>query len=317
MRIVSAADVDRTLTFEGLINALADAFNSDIQAPPRHHHTKHNTHRPDQTLLLMPAWDERYMTTKLVCVSPDNGTRSLPAVMASVIVMDAISGRQIAMIDGARLTLWRTACASALAGRYLARQDARHLLIVGAGALAPFLAKAHCAVRPYERITIWNRNSASAHSVAAALAKEGFATDVADDLNDATAIADTISAATLSTEPLIRGAHVKPGTHIDLVGAFTPLMRESDDECVRKATLFVDTYAGALNEGGDLVQPMQAGLISKADVSAELAMLTNGTHGGRASDDEITLFKSTGASLEDFAAAALMCDCLGLTAVSA
>ncbi|MGB7432168.1 MAG: ornithine cyclodeaminase family protein [Ahrensia sp.] len=312
MRIVSAADVDATLTFPALIDALAGAFCGNIQAPPRHHHTKPNDSASDQTLLLMPAWDERYITTKLVCVTPDNGARALPAVMASVIVMNAETGAQIAMIDGARVTLWRTACASALAARYLARQDAENLLIVGAGALAPFLVKAHCAVRNYKRISIWNRNSANAEAVAKLLADEGINADVSDDLSAATAAADTISSATLSTVPLIKGADLRPGTHLDLVGAFTPLMRETDDACVQRASLFVDTFAGALSEGGDLVQPIKSGLISRDDVRAELSMLTKGDHGGRRAEDEITLFKSTGASLEDFAAAALICDRLGL-----
>lgn len=312
MRIVSAADVDAALTFPALIDALADAFGGDIIAPPRHHHTKANEATPDQTLLLMPAWNGRYITTKLVCVTPDNGSRALPAVMASVIVMNAQTGAQIAMIDGARVTLWRTACASALAARYLARRDAKHLLIVGAGALAPFLAKAHSAVRAYEKITIWNRTAGNAEAVAQALADEGFNTAVSDDLDAATREADTVSAATLSTVPLIRGANLQPGSHIDLVGAFTPLMRETDDACVQRASLFVDTFAGALSEGGDLVQPIKAGLISRDDVRAELAMLTCGAHAGRINDEEITLFKSTGASLEDFAAAALICDSLNL-----
>lgn len=312
MRLISARDVDAILTFPALIDALADAFNGDIHAPPRHHHTKPNTKTPDQTLLLMPAWNGRYITTKLVCVTPDNGTRTMPAVMASVIVMDAKTGAQIALIDGARITLWRTACASALAARYLARKDAAHLLIVGAGALAPFLAKAHSAVRPYKRITIWNRHTDNAHKVAQTLSDDGFNTDVSDDLDAAVQAADTISAATLSTVALIKGAILKPGTHVDLVGAFTPLMRETDDACVQRATLFVDTFAGALSEGGDLVQPINANIINRNDVRAELSMLTKGQHRGRASDDEITLFKSTGASLEDFAAAALICDRLGL-----
>lgn len=312
MRIVSAADVDAALTFPALTDALADAFCGDIKAPPRHHHTKPNKTVPDQTLLLMPAWDARYITTKLVCVTPDNGTRALPAVMASVIVMNAQTGAQLALIDGSRLTLWRTACASALAARYLARKDAEHLLIVGAGALAPFLAKAHSAVRNYKRITIWNRNIAGAEAVAHALTDEGFAASATDGLSAATGLADTISTATLSTEPLIKGADLKPGTHLDLVGAFTPSMRETDDACVQRAALFVDTFAGALSEGGDLVQPINDGVISRDDVRAELSMLTKGEHAGRTSDDEITLFKSTGASLEDFAAAALICDRLGL-----
>lgn len=312
MRIVSADEVDRALDFTALIDALAAMFRDGCEAPPRHHHTKSNTGAPDQTLLLMPAWNAQIIATKLVCVTPDNGTRSLPAVMANVIVMDAKTGSPLAMIDGARLTLWRTAAASALATRYLAPETASSLLVLGAGALAPFLVRAHASMQGFDQIRLWNRTTASAEKVKAELTRDGFAVELVDNLDSAIPGADVISCATLSTEPLVTGALLTPGTHLDLVGAFTPKMRETDDDCVRRASLFVDTYAGALSEGGDLVQPMADDVISREDVQAEMAELVRGNHSGRQSAEEITLFKSTGASLEDLAAAALVCERLGL-----
>ena len=259
MKFISAEDLDRLFTFQGVTDALRDAFVEGVTAPLRHHHTIERASGADQTLLLMPAWShdvaQGHIGVKIATVSPDNGRKALPAVMASYILMDGDTGQPQALIDGARLTLWRTSCASALAARYLAPKEPETLLILGAGELAPFLARAHSAVRSYRRIVIWNRSLDKAAKLAETLVADGFDARATDDLDGAVAEADTISAATLSSEPLIKGALVKPGSHIDLVGAFTPKMRESDDDCVRRASIFVDTHEGATKEGGDIAQP--------------------------------------------------------------
>lgn len=309
MKTVSADDLDRLFTFPKVTDALHDIFVEDVVAPLRHHHTIERDDEADATLLLMPAWNRAvargHIGVKIATVTPENGKRSLPAVMASYILMDGKTGQPLALIDGARLTLWRTSCASALAARYLAPKAPETLLVLGAGELAPFLARAHMAVRDYKRVVIWNRNTNKAEALAARLRDDGQDATAATDLDAAVGMADVITAATLSTDPLIKGALVRPGTHIDLVGAFTPKMRESDDDCVRKATLFADTYQGATKEGGDFAQPLAAGVISMDDIRADLHALCAGDHPGRTADDEVTLFKSTGASLEDLAAAIL------------
>jgi ornithine cyclodeaminase/alanine dehydrogenase-like protein (mu-crystallin family) len=315
MKIISPAEVDQLLTWPDMVDAIGDAFRRGMIQPVRHHHT---VDRPDgaaSTLLLMPAWSDfdalgdsakGYMGVKIVTVSPDNGLVSKPAVMGVYLLLDGKTGEPKAIVDGQRLTLWRTAGASALAARYLAREDAEHLLVLGAGALSAFLARAHSAVRPIKRISIWNRNLAGAEKIASTLAAEGFDASAVEDKEQAVAEADIISAGTLSTEPLILGRHVRPGTHIDLIGAFTPHMRESDDECVKRARVFVDTREGALKEGGDIVQPIKAGIIDENHVVGDLYDLTRGAIGGRRSSDEITLFKSVGAALEDLAAGILV-----------
>ncbi|MAZ18952.1 MAG: ornithine cyclodeaminase [Ahrensia sp.] len=309
MKIISADDIDRLFTYEKVIDALRDAFVEGVTAPLRHHHTIERDGGADQTLLLMPAWSRDvalgHIGVKIATVTPDNGKQSLPAVMASYILMDGKTGKPEALVDGTRLTLWRTSCASALAARYLAPADAETLLILGAGELAPFLVRAHASTRPYKRIVAWNRSNDKAVRMAKALEADGFDASATEDLDDAVASADTISAATLSSEPLIKGGLVKPGTHIDLVGAFTPTMRESDDDCIRRASIFVDTFEGATKEGGDIVQPLKSGVLTENDICADLTALASGDHKGRASADEITLFKSTGAALEDLAAAIL------------
>lgn len=310
MRFFSADDVERLLSYPRLVHVLRDGFRTDAVAPLRHHHAIERGGRAAAFMLLMPAWsglaqeDGGYLGVKLANVFPDNGAIGKPGVQACYVLMKGRTGEPCAVIDGARLTVWRTAAASALAADYLARRDCRRMTMVGAGALAPYLIRAHRSVRPIRDVTIWNRNTEKA----AALAKRLEGTlpvsfSVTDDLEEAVCEADLVSCATFSVEPLVRGKWLRPGAHLDLVGAFTPERRESDDDCVCRARIFVDTREGALKEGGDIVQPMRAGVIFERDVLADLFDLARGLHPGRTDEDEITLFKSTGAALEDLAAA--------------
>ena len=220
-------------------------------------------------------------------------------------------GTPVAALDGEALTLRRTGAASALASSYLSRPDSRVLLVVGTGHLAPYMAAAHCALRPIERVLVWGRRPERAASLAAQLRSAGIPAETADDLDRAVSEADIVTCATTSTEPLVKAGAVRPGTHIDLVGGFTPQMREADDALMARATLFVDTFAGALKEAGDLVQPMERGRIGRDAVVADLATLARGEHRGRATPEEITLFKSVGAALEDLAAARLVIERAG------
>jgi ornithine cyclodeaminase len=295
-----------------LIGALRAAFRDGIVTPPRHHHTIERPGAPDATLLLMPAWNGGdsgigggYLGVKIVSAYPDNAARGLPSVSASYILMDGASGLPLALIDGSALTLWRTAAASALAASYLARDDARRLVMVGAGALAPYLIGAHASVRPIAEVSVWNRHPERAEKLAAALAGRPYTVKAVADIEAAVRAADIVSTATLSSEPLVMGAWLRPGAHLDLVGAYTPAMRESDDAAVRRARVFVDTRAGALKEAGDIVQPIRSGVIAEADICGDLFDLCRGEVLGRRSNEEITLFKSVGTALEDLAAASL------------
>jgi ornithine cyclodeaminase len=314
MRFFDGAAVDAALSYPALVDTLQAAFAKGAIAPPRHHHAIRLDGRPEATLLIMPAWDARapgapfagrYLGLKAVTVYPDNAAaHGQPAVLGSYILMSAETGATLAVMDATRLTAWRTAAASALASRYLSRPDAARHLMVGAGALAPFLVRAHASVRPIREVAVWNRSRPGAERMVAELARHGIAAAVADDLAAAAADADIISTATLSSEPLIRGAWLKPGTHVDSVGAFKPTMRETDDDAVRRARIFVDTRAGAFAEAGDILQPLEAGVIGREAVLGELAELCRGAVAGRVAAEEITLFKSVGAAIEDLAAAA-------------
>ncbi len=307
MKLITAENVHQALAYGDLIERLRQAFAQVGEMPVRHHHTIPQVDQPDATLLLMPAWRPGgQIAIKILSVFPGNAARGLASISAQVLVLDGETGQPLAMIEGASLTVRRTACASALAASYLAREDAGHMLMVGAGALAPHLVGAHAAVRPIKTVAVWNRSPDNASTLVRHLNDQGFAAHITDDLEAEARRADIISCATMSSEPLIRGEWLSPGCHLDLVGAFRPDMRESDDAAVVGARVFVDTRAGALKEGGDIVQPLAAGLIDESHVVAELSELAGGLNPGRQSPDEITLFKSVGSAVEDLAAAELV-----------
>ncbi len=308
MRFVGAAEIESVLDYPALVEALCEAFRTDVVAPVRHHHAIERAGET-ATLLLMPAWtagDEGFIGVKVASVFPLNATRGRPSVMGTYLLLSGDSGAPLAGFDGMVLTLWRTAAASALAARFLARPDARRMAMIGAGALAPRLIAAHAAVRPITHVTIWNRTPEVAERLAESLDRPGLTVTATRDLAAAVSADDIVSAATMASEPLIRGAWLKPGAHVDLVGAYRPEMREADDEAIRRARVHVDTLGGALKEAGDIVQPIAAGIIGKADIAGDLFDLCRGTVPGRRSDGEITLFKSVGSALEDLAAAILV-----------
>ncbi len=328
MRVITAAEIEEALTWADLIEALRTAFRGGIATPPRHHHTIPRPGGADAALLLMPAWTDfaaqghaetGFVGVKVVSVFPGNAALARPSVSGVYLLLAGRTGEPVAALDGRALTLWRTAAASALAARYLAREDASRLLLVGAGALAPYLIRAHASVRPIEEVLVWNRTTERAEGVArklnAFLSTEGglsrwrgqrYAVRATSDLEDAVRGADIVSCATLSDEPLVKGDWLKPGAHLDLVGAFTPTMRETDDEALRRARVFVDTRTGALEEAGDIVQAIASGAMTEGDIAADLFELTAGEKAGRRFYDQITAFKSVGASLEDLAAAELV-----------
>ena len=308
MKIFDAAKTAELLPWGAVADALESGFRDGCEMPVRHHHgVEAPAGDPEATLLLMPAWTlGGYLGVKVASVFPGNASRGLGAVQASYILASGETGEPLALIDGLELTLRRTAAASALAARFLARPDARRLLVVGTGNLAPHLAGAHAAVHPDLEIDFWGRRPERARLAARSPLIEGLATGAASDLKAAVRGADIVSTATLATEPLIFGDWLRAGIHVDLVGGFTPGMREADDEAMRRSTVFVDTRDGALVEAGDLTQPIESGALAPDDVAADLYELCRGEHGGRGTADEITLFKSVGAALEDLFAAILL-----------
>lgn len=312
LRSISAAEVHAALDYPRLIDALRDAFKRGGESMPVRQSYEIGTPGTAAHLLTMPAWERgRALGVKLVTVFPQNAARGLGAVSSLYVLFDGETGQPRAMIDGEALTNRRTAAASALASSYLSRPDSRTLVVVGTGHLASHLPAAHRAVRPIDKILIWGRNEQRARILAKTLTGEGLPATPVTDLHEALAQADIVNCATTSREPLVTGRHLRPGTHVDLVGAFTPQMRESDDEVVLRSSVFVDSYAGALSEAGDLLQPIAAGRWSADAIRGDLHELTTGAKQGRRDASEITLFKSVGAAIEDLAAASLLVDRAG------
>lgn len=302
MRMINGDEVAQGLPWTALIQRLGKVFREGVEAPPRHHHAMH---RPDgeATMLLMPAWEPAgYIGVKMVNVFPQNADQGLPAIAGVYFLSEGRHGQPLACLEGSELTRRRTAASSALAAGQLAREDAETLVIVGTGKLAPMLIEAHAAVRPIKRVKIWGRKYAKAEQLARVYA-DRFATEAVSDLEAAVGEADIVSCATLSTQALVKGAWLKPGVHLDLVGAFRHSMRESDGDCFRRGEVFVDTYAGAKGEAGDVHQAIEEGAFAFDEIRADLAELLRGERSGRSSDEAITVFKSVGASLEDLAAA--------------
>lgn len=305
MKIIAAADLEAVLDYPSLVEALRTAFRGNASAPQRQHYSI-PAPNGEATLLVMPAWEAgRYTGVKIATVFPGNAAEGLPSVMGAYMLLSGKTGQPLALLDGPELTARRTAAASALAALYLARSDSRRLLMVGTGALAPHLILAHAAVRPIEEVLIWGRTPAKAEKLAKRLDRRGLRVRATGDLERAVAGSDVISCATLSTEPLIKGAWLPPGVHVDLVGGFRPDMREADDDAVARARVFVDSRGGALAEAGDIVKPIASGALAEEDIAGDLADLARGLRDGRRYYQQMTLFKSVGTAIEDLAAARL------------
>ncbi len=306
MRIIPGAELKSVLHYPMLIERMRQTFRAGVSAPVRHQHRVETYGENDATLLLTPAWQvNQSIGVKIVTVFPDNGAQDLPAVQGVYLLMDGKTGVPQALIDGTALTKRRTAAASALAASYLAQPDADRLLVVGAGALAPELVEAYTAVRRIKQVLVWGRNLDKAKRVVSRFHRPKFKIEATDDLEGAVRGAHIITCATLANEPLIKGDWLQPGQHLDLIGGVTPDMREADDDCVRRARVFVDTREGACQEAGDIIQPLRDGVLTEDDIAGDLFDLTRGERAGRRFYDQITLFKSVGTALEDLCAAQL------------
>src|SRR5262245_21208428 len=292
MRFIDAAEVHRLCDWQALVDALAHAHEGPMPLVGRSkiHHEQQGAR---QTYFNLPAWQPGIaMGTKIVTVLPQKPALrpELPAIQAAYVLCDGSTGTPIALLDGTALTYRKTAADSALGARFLSRRDASTLLLVGAGGLAPFLASAHRAVRPgIKRLLVWNRGHAKAERLAHDLGGEPMR-----DLAAAVRQADIITCATSSTEPLVRGAWLKPGAHLDLVGAFTPEMREADDDAVRRARIFVDSREFAIDQPGELASPLRRGVIAREAIEADLFDLCRNGLGRPRSPEDITLFKNGG-----------------------
>lgn len=311
MKFLDAAQINQILSYPELIAGLDRYHREDTPAMEDMLLAQPLEDQIVNHLLIRAAWQyDQAIGIKLVTIFPDNTKqKSLPAVQALYVVFDGSDGSAVAAIDGTALTHWKTAADSALGARYLARKDVAKMLMVGAGAMAPYLIKAHCAVRPrIEQVTIWNRNEDKAKALAAELNTGAITVDYTDDLAASVRRSDLISCATMAKQPLIQGSWLRPGTHLDLVGSFTPDMREADDAAVRISSVFVDARETTIGVVGEIMIPINNGTISEADIIADLFDLCRGGHVGRRHRDEITVFKNGGGGHLDLMTARLLLD---------
>ncbi len=297
MHVIDAETVHEQLAYPGLIEALARAHRD---SPPWVERTlmqgpDHGVHQ-GEAFLVLPAWFAgRAMGVKMATVIPRNADAGRPAIHANYQLFDGDTGEPKANIDGTALTLRKTAADSALGSRLLSRTDSGTLLMVGAGALAAHLIAAHQAARPsLRRVLVWNRTARNRDSLVEALHAEEIDAEAVDSIAEAIPEVDIICCATATMDPLIHGELLHPGQHLDLVGSFNASMRESDDDCVQRASLFVDFRPTTVEAAGDLFHPITDGVIEESDIRADLFELCSGRHPGRREEAEITLFKNGG-----------------------
>jgi ornithine cyclodeaminase len=313
MKFIDADQVDALLDYPGLLAALEAGHRAGVDEAERLLLEQPGPDGAARHFLIWPAWQRgEALGIKLVTSFPDNPDKGLPTVQALYVLFDGAEGAPSALIDGTAMTPWKTAADSALGARFLAREDAEHLLMVGAGVMAPHLIRAHLTARPsIRRVTVWNRTRDKAARLARDLTLAGVEMADVEDLETAVRSADVISCATGATAPLIQGAWLQPGTHLDLVGGFTPEMREADDEACRRARIHVDSRWFTLGCVGDLTAPIASGAIAERDVLGDLFELCRGECPGRRNPEEITLYKNAGGAHLDLMTARLIAERAG------
>ena len=301
MTVFDEAATREALPFDRLIESLREMFRVGCQVPSRHAHTI-ETSAGQGTVLIMPAWTEKYLGIKTVNAFPGNAFRGLPGLFATYTLFDATTGQPLAQMDGSVITSRRTAAASALAASYLARPESGRLLVMGAGAVGRLLPEAYAAAFDLHAVTVWDRTAARAEQVAKTLTSQGIRAVPCTDREWAVRGADIVSTATFATEPIVKGEWLAPGSHLDLIGGFRPDMREADDFAFVDARIFVDTDE-ALRKSGDLLEPIAHGILSAKAIAGDLQDLCMRAVPGRGSVSERTVFKSVGTALADLAAA--------------
>ncbi len=294
--------IERLIDFKDLVPAMKRAFSGELASPPRIHCELPGPSAP--ALLLMPAWRaSESIGVKIVTVDAERGRRDMPAVEGIYVVLDGRSGAPSAILGARTLTAARTAAVSALAASFLAPEHASSLLMIGTGNLAPYLIRAHCSVRFFKKLMIWGRDPAKAQAVAASLGSitQKLEVEIVTDLRCAIHQADVVCCATSSRTAIISGVDISPSTHVDLVGSFSPGMREGDDALFERGRVIVDTM-DAFTESGDLIEPHSAGIINAAEAH-DLAALVKDATLHRRDRNEVTIFKAVGTAISDLAAA--------------
>ena len=309
MRIIAGKDIETVCSWPMIVEAMRDGHRRE-PAILRDSLLENGNRK----MLVRTAWIAGLASgTKAVTIYPDNPTLDVPkpSVQGQVLLFDEASGHVEAVLEGVDLTGWKTAGDSALGADCLARKDICTMLMVGAGSMAGPLVEAHRSVRPsIETVIVWNRNAERGEALAGRLIEAGIDARYEADLDAALPQADLLCSATMTQEPLIKGRLIKPGTHVDLVGAYTPAMREADDETLQRGDLFVDSFATTIGHIGEVTIPLESGAISRDNILGDLHALVQGK-AGRTSDDAITVFKNGGGAHLDVMVAHAVARALG------
>jgi len=307
MLILSKQDIQTALPMSDGVVAMKRAFEQlyrgKATVPARIHIDvpEHNG-----TTLFMPGYlnEDKNMAVKIVSVFADNPEKNLPVINAVVLVIDAETGIVHAILDGTYLTAVRTGAAAGAATDFLAREDASRAAIFGAGPQGCAQLEAVSAVRPIRQAWIFDINREASQAFAVEMAQRTAANiRVARNPSEAVANVDIICTATNSAQPVFDDRDIRPGTHINAVGVYKPHMQELPADTVKRARIVVDSRQACMEEAGDLLVPMKAGVISQEHIYAELGEIAAGVKPGRTSEQEITLFKSVGIAVQDVAAA--------------
>ena len=305
MKVISAEEVHAALGYPDLIDALQEAYAGDFSMPPRQVFLLDDKEDNHDAFALLPSWNDSLIGVKSFTYFPDNPRPDYESLYSKILLFDRAHGEPLALVDGTSVTFWRTAGISGLASRLLSREDSKTLLLLGTGNLATYIIRAQVSVRPIERVLVWGRTPANAQRVVEKMSAELESVDlsVADDLQAACGEADIIVSATGSHEPLVMGDWVTPGTHTDFIGNHHATKRECDTALVVKSKVFADSRVNCFKEAGEVLVPIDEGVITKDHVVGELTEMCAGTVKLRESDEEITLFKSIGMALSDLVGA--------------
>lgn len=297
--------IQTALPYPLLVDALAQGLQQFAETPAR---SFFSPNQDASCVMIMPAWrPHQMMGVKLVSVWPENNAKGESAVSAVYVLISCLDGRPLAVLDGTELTLRRTAAAAALAAKRLARENSETLAVLGTGSLSVPLVQAHTDTMRFKNVLVWGRQFYKAQLVVNQLRELGIEVRAMSDLHKTLAMSDVVAVATTSTEPFLKAAWVRPGTHISLVGAFTPQMAEAEPGLISKSQLFADCRASVLEKGGEVFQAIEQGLILDSDIIADLAELTaQPDRSWRHDAQAITVFKSVGFALLDLIAAELV-----------
>lgn len=304
MRIITAEQVHAALRYPGFVDALQDAFSGDFTMPPRQVMLLDEESGKHDALALLPSWNGEVVALKAFTYFPENREPN-QTLHSQIMLFDRECGKPLALVDGVSVTCWRTAGVSALASRFLSRTDSDTLLLLGTGKLARFLIRAHASVRPLKRVFIWGRSPAKAAALAGEMSTELPYLEFQSvlDIQDACGTADIVVSATGSSEILVQGAWIMPGTHTDFLGNHHATKRECDTAMVTRSRVFVDTRVNCFKEAGEILVPVSEGAFAIDQVVGELSDLCEGSVPARQNETEITLFKSVGCALGDLCGA--------------